>query len=87
VLLNAVLRRHVKRVRYQIDEAVTALRALVEHREDLVRTRTQTVNRLHALLTRLVPAGLARKLTAEAVLQSEPTSAPKRPLRPDSDIT
>jgi transposase len=35
----------------QIDEAITALRALIEHREDLVRTRTQTINRLHALLT------------------------------------
>jgi len=50
----------------QIDEAITALRALIEHREDLVRTRTQTINRLHALLTNLVPAGLPRKLTAEA---------------------
>ena len=31
-----------------IDEAIAALRALTEHRDDLVRTRTQTVNRLHA---------------------------------------
>jgi transposase len=49
-----------------VDEAITALRALIEHREDLVRTRTQTINRLHALLTKLLPAGLPRKLTAEA---------------------
>jgi transposase len=49
----------------RLDEAVVALRALIEHREDLVRTRTQTVNRLHALLTKLVPAGLPRKLTAD----------------------
>ncbi|SEG77995.1 Transposase [Thermomonospora echinospora] len=47
------------------DEAVAALRALIEHREDLVRTRTQTVNRLHALLTKLLDAGLPRKLTAD----------------------
>jgi transposase len=28
---------------------------LTEHRDDLVRTRTQTVNRLHALLAQLIP--------------------------------
>jgi hypothetical protein len=42
------------------------LRALTEHRDDLVRARTQTVNRLHALLAQLVPAGLPRNLTADA---------------------
>lgn len=49
----------------RLDEAIAALRALTEHREDLVRTRTQTINRLHAVLTKLVPAGLPRKLTAD----------------------
>jgi transposase len=49
----------------RLDEAVATLRALTEHREDLVRTRTQTLNRLHVLLTKLVPAGLPRKLTAD----------------------
>jgi hypothetical protein len=48
----------------RLDEAITALRALTEHR-DLVRNRTQIVNRLHTLLTKLVPAGLPRKLTAD----------------------
>ena len=48
-----------------IDEAIAALRALTEHRDDLVRTRTQTVNRLHALLAQLIPAGLPRGLTAD----------------------
>jgi transposase len=48
-----------------VDAAVTAMRALVEHREDLVKTRTQTVNRLHVLLTHLTPAGAARGLTAD----------------------
>jgi transposase len=47
------------------DAAVTALRALVEHRDDLVKIRTQTINRLHVLLTHLTPAGAARGLTAE----------------------
>jgi hypothetical protein len=48
-----------------IDEAIAALRCLTEHRDDLVRTRTQTVNRLHALLAQLIPAGLPRGLTAD----------------------
>ena len=49
----------------QIDAATTALRAVVEHRDDLVKTRTQTVNRLHVVLTRLVPAGARRHLSAD----------------------
>lgn len=48
-----------------VEATVSALRAVVDHREDLVRTRTQTVNRLHALLTNLVPAGAPRRLTAD----------------------
>ncbi|WP_333894586.1 transposase [Mycolicibacterium gadium] len=44
---------------------MTALRAIVEHRDDLVKTRTQTVNRLHVVLTNLSPAGAQRDLTAE----------------------
>jgi transposase len=32
----------------QVDEAIIALRALIEHREDLVRSRTQTINRVLA---------------------------------------
>ena len=47
-----------------VDEAIAALRVLTEHRDDLVRTRTQTINRLHALLAQLLPAGLPRGLTA-----------------------
>jgi len=39
--------------------------AVVEHRDDLVKTRTQTVNRLHVLLTHLTPAGATRGLTAD----------------------
>jgi transposase len=48
-----------------VDQAIAALRVLTEHRDDLVRTRTQTINRLHALLTQLIPAGLPRGLTAD----------------------
>jgi transposase len=59
-----------------IDAAVTAMRALVEHRDDLVKTRTQTVNRLHVLLTHLTPAGAPRGLTADRAADI------LRPIRP-----
>lgn len=49
----------------EIDSATQALRAVVEHRDDLVKTRTQTINRLHVVLTYLIPAGARPKLTAE----------------------
>jgi transposase len=52
-----------------VDEAITALRALVEHRDDVVKTRTQTVNRLHVLITALLPGGAPRSLDADAAAQ------------------
>ena len=61
---------------YALDEQVVALRALVEHRDDVVKTRTQTVNRLHVLLTRLIPGGAPRDLDADTAAQL------LRPLRP-----
>ncbi|MCH9735000.1 MAG: IS110 family transposase, partial [Actinomycetia bacterium] len=48
-----------------VDTATTALRAIVEHRDDLVKTRTQTINRLHVVLTHLIPGGAPRALTAD----------------------
>lgn len=50
----------------EVDEAIAALRALTEHRDDFVRTRTQLINRLHALLVKLVPSGLSRGLTTDS---------------------
>ena len=61
----------------QTDETITALRALTEHRDDLVRARTQTVNRLHALLAHLVPAGAARHLTADTAAAALRTVRPR----------
>ncbi|MFD1531627.1 IS110 family transposase [Pseudonocardia aurantiaca] len=52
-------------VSVQFDEVALALRALTEHRDDLVKTRTQTLNRLHALLAHLVPGGAQTGLTAD----------------------
>lgn len=48
----------------EVDEAISALRAVVEHRDDLVKHRTQTVNRLHVLMTRLITGGAPTNLTA-----------------------
>jgi transposase len=47
-----------------VDDETVALRLLSERRRDLVRTRTQTVNRLHQLLMELIPSGAGRNLTA-----------------------
>ncbi|WP_155764535.1 IS110 family transposase, partial [Mycobacterium intracellulare] len=48
----------------RVNGAVTALRAIAEHRDDLVKSRTQTLNRLHVVLTQLIPGG-KRDLTAD----------------------
>ena len=64
----------------EIDEAVIALRALVEHRDDLVKTRTQTINRLHVLLTQLIPAGAPTGLSAQAAAQLLRTVRPRTPM-------
>ena len=63
-----------------IDEAAIALRALVEHRDDLVTTRTQTLNRLHGLLTQLIPAGAPTRLSAETAAGLLRTLRPRTPL-------
>lgn len=49
-----------------VDEAIVALRALIEHRDDIVRNRTQMINRLHVLLIQLLPGGATGRLTADA---------------------
>jgi transposase len=48
----------------RIDDDLVALRLLVDRRDELGRTRTQTINRLHRLLLELVPGGAKRFLTA-----------------------
>jgi len=64
----------------EVDEAIAALRALTEHRDDLVRIRTQLVNRLHAMLVKLVPSGLPRGLTAESAAETLRRIRPRDPL-------
>ncbi len=48
------------------DDQMVALRLLADRRRDLVRSRTQAVNRLHRVLMELIPAGAPRNLTASA---------------------
>lgn len=66
----------------EVDQALGALRVLVEHRDDLIKTRTQLVNRLHTLLTALVPAGAGhRRLTVEIAANLLHRTRPKDPAR------
>lgn len=47
----------------QPDMASVELKVLTEYRDDMVRTRTQTVNRLHAIMNLLILAGAPRQLS------------------------
>jgi transposase len=61
----AVAARSAPRLRQVgAEDHAVVLRLLTNRREDLVRMRTQTLNRLHRLLTDLIPAGASRNLTA-----------------------
>jgi transposase len=48
-----------------VEDQATVLHLLTKPRQDLVATRTQTINRLHRLLMDLVPGGARRNLTAK----------------------
>jgi hypothetical protein len=66
------------------DDAVAAIGALTEHRDDLVRLRTKTVNRIHALLAQLIWSGQPRGLTADdagPALRSVRSCTTSRPWR------
>jgi transposase len=58
--LNASTLRSV-----EVEDTIVALRTVVDYRDDLVKQRTQTVNRLHVLLTRLISGGAPTHLRAE----------------------
>jgi transposase len=57
--LNAARLRSV-----QVEDSILALRAVVDHRDDLIKQRTQTVNRLHVLPTRLIDGCAPTQLSA-----------------------
>jgi transposase len=48
----------------EFDDELIALRLLVDRRDELSARRVQTVNRLHRLLTELIPGGAGKDLTA-----------------------
>ncbi len=48
-----------------VDDTTVALRLLVDRRDQLGRTRTDIVNRLHALLLELIPGGAKKALSAQ----------------------
>ena len=56
---------------------MVAMRLLSERRRDLVRARTQAVNRLHQVLMELVPAGAERNLTATKAKEVVATVRPR----------
>jgi transposase len=53
------------------------MRLLSERRRDLVRSRTQAVNRLHQVLMELIPAGAQKKLTAAKAKEHLATVRPR----------
>lgn len=61
--------------------AVT-LRAVKWNRHDMVCSRTQLINRLHAVMVRPVSSGLPRGLTAEAAPEALRRIRPRDTLRP-----
>jgi transposase len=51
--------------RVHADDTTVALRLLVDRRDQLGRTRTDLVNRLHTLLLELIPGGAKKDLSAQ----------------------
>lgn len=57
------------------DDATVAIRLLVDRRDELGRTRTETISRIHQLLLELIPGGAKKFLTrgqASYLLRSAP---------------
>ena len=62
VVMVALRTRGLRRL--VVDEGLAVLRLLADRRDELSRTRAQTLNRLHRLLAELIPGGAPRHLTA-----------------------
>jgi len=62
-IATAALRTPNLRV-LSFNEELVALRLLIDRRDELSQRRVQTVNRLHRLLTELIPGGAGKDLTA-----------------------
>jgi transposase len=63
----AVAARGARRLgQVRVEDHASVLRLLSDRRDDLVRARTQALNRLHVLLCDLLPGGAKRSLDADA---------------------
>ena len=60
-----------------LDDETVALRLLSDRRRELVRTRTQTLNRIHQLLMELIPSGAPKRLSATKAKQLIATVRPR----------
>lgn len=64
------------------DEELLALRLLTDRRDELSKLRVQTVNRLHRLLTELIPGGASKRdLSAQQAKRLLATVRPRTVLR------
>ena len=60
-----------------LDDETVALRLLSDRRRELVRTRPQTLNRIHQLLMELIPSGAPKRLSATKAKQLIATVRPR----------
>jgi len=67
-----------------LDDETVALKLMSERRRDLVRSRTQAMNRLHQILMQLIASGAPKQLTvAQATAWSRPCARVMQLVRPD----
>ena len=69
--------RHRDLVEITVDDETVALRLLSDRRRELVHTRTQTLNRIHRLLSELIPSGAPKRLSAPKAKQLVATVKPR----------
>jgi transposase len=74
IVMAALRTRRLRQL--AVNEELAVLRLLADRRDELSRTRVQTLNRLHRLLAELIPGGASRHLTA---LQAKTLLASVRP--------
>ncbi|QIS10567.1 IS110 family transposase [Nocardia arthritidis] len=77
VALAALRSPNLRRV--QLDSDLVALGMLADRREELGRSRTDTVNRLHRLLLELLPGGAKKFLSAMQARELVATVKPRDP--------
>ena len=69
--------RHRDLVEISVDDELVALRLLSDRRRELVQSRTQTLNRIHRLLSELIPSGAPKQLSATKAKKLVATVRPR----------